>query len=71
MTGTIWDGFKSRPYDLEAVKAGNAEWAAEYRPKLAERDRRRAEIREAGRKAMASLEPETRAAIEAAYGGPL
>lgn len=71
MAGAIWTGHKSRPYDLAAVKASNAAWRAEHGPRLAARDREQAAIRDAGRAAMATLEPEVREAIERAYGRPL
>ena len=58
--GVDWQGFKSKPYDLAEVRAGNEAWAAKYRPALKKRDKEQQIAREQA----AALEAEKNAALE-------
>lgn len=57
--------------DLPRIKAENEAWRAEHLPRLRERERKKALVREAGRAALDRIAAADRAAIIAAYGGVL
>lgn len=71
MTGAIWTGFKSRPWNPAECRTEREAWEARHLPALRARREEAITRRERGRAALASLPVETRDAITAAYGGPL
>lgn len=68
MSGAIWTGFRSRPWDPEALRLEREAWETEYLPRLREIAAERERVREQGRRALASLPDDVRAEIVAAYG---
>ena len=58
-----WQGFKSEPYDLAAVRAYNAAWSAKHQTRLAERTEQARKRKDAALDAWAGLSPEQQAAL--------